>query len=182
MKIGNGILSVILLVLFVSLVGNFIQYTYFRKEPVFETVIEIDTLVELDTIFIPDAGDIFLPNPEPIFFDSVTNIVTHRDTFLHQYGWISTTEKVRGELLSKRIQFKFDVPEYYKTRTVTKNVTRTIRNDLFFVNGGIITDFSGNISPAIGGTYIWNNHRNILSLDIGLNRQISVSAGFVLWR
>ncbi len=86
MKIGNGILSVILLVLFVSLVGNFIQYTYFRKEPVFETVIEIDTLVELDTIFIPDAGDIFLPNPEPIFFDSVTNIVTHRDTFLHQYG------------------------------------------------------------------------------------------------
>jgi hypothetical protein len=123
-----------------------------------------------------------ISDPEPVFIDSVKNITTHRDTFLHQYGWIATNETVSGELLSKGIEFGFNIPEYYKTQAVTKNVTRTVRNNLFFANGGIMTDFSGKITTAIGGTYVWNNHRNILSLNVGLKRQISVSAGFVLWR
>ena len=182
MKIRNSILSVILLVLFVSLIGNFIQYRYFSKGPKVETIVEIDTIIELDTMYIPDTGEFVLSGPEPVFIDSVINIVTHRDTFLHKYGWISTTEKVRGELLSKGIQYNFDIPEYYKTRTITNTVTRTVRNNLFFAKGGIMTDFSGKVTPAIGGTYIWNNQRNILSLNVGLNSQISVSAGFVLWR
>ncbi len=182
MKIGNSILSVVFLILFLSLAGNFIQYKLFRKDPVVETIIEIDTVIDLDTIFIPESGSIAISDPEPVFVDLVKNIATHRDTFLHQYGWIATNETVSGELLSKGIEFGFNMPEYYKTRTVTKNVTRTLRNNLFFAQGGTMTDFSGNITPAIGGTYIWNNHRNILSLNVGLNRQISVSAGFVLWR
>ncbi len=182
MKIKNSILSVVFLVLFISLIVNLIQYTNFRKNPVVETVIERDTVVELDTVFIPDSGEMIFPEPVPVACDTIENITTYRDTFETSFGWITTNERVFGELLSKGIEYKFNIPEYYKTRTITNTVTRTVRNDLFFATGGIMADFSGGITPAIGGTYIWNSHRNIVSLNVGLNRQISVSAGFVLWR
>lgn len=182
MKIGNGILSVILLVLFVSVAGNIIQYNICWKKPEIVEVVTRDTITELDTVFLPKFGEAEILDPVPVFIDTFKNLTVYRDTLIHQYGWIATTEKVRGDLLSKGIQYKFNIPEYYKTRTITNTVTRTVRNDLFFATGGLMADFSGGITPVIGGTYIWNSHRNIVGLNIGLNRQISVSAGFVLWR
>lgn len=180
--INNSILSAVFVVLFISLIGNFIQYKYFRKEPVIETVVERDTIMEYDTLFVPQAGNINLDAPEPFFYDSISNIAEFRDTFLLQYGYVVTNEKVQGDLLSKGMEFKLDIPEYYRKRTITNTITHTVRNNLIAVQGGFLSDMTGRIDPMVGGTFIWNSHRNIVSLNIGLNQQFSLTTGFVLWR
>lgn len=181
-KIKDTVLSIAAILLFASLICNVILYKFCCRKPVIETITERDTVIDLDTIFIPESGEFELLDPVPVFFDSVTNIAVHRDTFLHQYGWIVTSEKIKGDLLSKKIDFEFSIPEYYKTRTITNTITHTVRNDLFFVQGGFNYSFDGRVYPSIGVTYIWNKHNRILSLNYSFDKRIEISAGINLWK
>jgi hypothetical protein len=183
MKIRNIITQVVLVVLFVSIALNAIQYVYFRKEPVIETVVERDTITSLDTVFQKLRYDTVIYKPRPVKVDTVEKITTYRDTIFHDWGWIERTERTTGELLSKGIDYEFNIPEYYKQRTITNTITRTVRNDLFMLKGGFNYSFeSGRVQPAVGVAYIWNNHTRTVSLSYSFDKRIELTAGVALWR
>lgn len=180
-KIKNTIILIAVIIFFASLVCNVIQYKLCCKEPVTETVTERDTVVELDTIYMPETGKYEIINPEPVMIDSF--IAIYRDTFYHDYGWIKTSERVKGDLLSKGLDFKFDIPTYYKTRTITNTITRTVRNNLFYVTGGLNYSFADQgFYPSVGAAYIWNNQKRIISLEYSLEKRIDLTVGFSFWR
>jgi hypothetical protein len=183
MRLKNVIAQVVFVVLFISIALNVVQYTYFRKEPVIETVIERDTVTRIDTVVQQLRSDTVIYRPRPVKIDTVEKVTTYRDTIFHDYGWIERTERTTGELLSKGIEYEFNIPEFYRTRTITNTVTRTVRNDLFFIKGGFNYSFTENrVQPAVGVTYIWNNHTRNVSLSYSFDKRIELTAGISLWR
>jgi hypothetical protein len=183
MKLTTKIILIVTGILIVSLAVNVFQYRYYRKKPVIESTIETQITDKTDTVYIPVYGKFQLLDPTPVFIDSFKNYVEFKDTFLVQHGYIATSEKVRGELLSKGLEYKLNVPEYYKTRTITNTVTHTVRNNCLFVTGGFNYNYvTQGFFPNAGLTYIWNKHKRIISLEYSLDKRIDLSVVFSLWR
>jgi hypothetical protein len=181
MKIRDIVAQILLAALFISIALNAVQYVYFRKEPVIETVIQRDTVTSVDTVIQKLRFDTVIYRPRPVRIDTVERITTYRDTIFHDYGWIERTELTTGELLSKGIDYEFIIPEYYKQRTITNTITRTVRNDLLFVHGGFSYSFSDfRAQPVLGISYIWNNHARKVSLSYSLDKRIEFTAGVAL--
>ena len=183
MKLTTKVFLVVFGIMLISIVVNIFQYRHYRKKPVIESETTTQVTERIDTIYIPVTGEVQLLEPIPVVVDTIKNISVFRDTFLIQHGWIATSEKVRGDLLSKGLEYKLNIPEYYKTRTITNTITNTVRNNLMFVNLGLNYNYMyQGFYPSAGLTYIWKDHKRILSLEYSLDKRIDLSVGFNLWR
>lgn len=177
-NISNIVFSVVVIVLLLSLLFNGIQY--FTRRQITEETIVRDTTTTLDTIYEIIEYDSIVYRPVPVEVYDTINV--YRDTTYHEFGYAVTRENVYGEILSKEIEFNFNVPEYYKTQTITNTITRTIRNDLVFINAGLSANMNGGVYPALGAVYIWNKQKNMIHLNYSLDKRIELSVGFSIWR
>ncbi len=139
-----------------------------------------DTIWQVDTFWRPEQIKHVIDAPEPV--GSVNSpageINEYRDTTRTNYGWIVSNEIVRGQILSKKIEFEFSIPEYYMTRIVTNTTTRTVRNNLLYIDIGMSSDFKG-LGVPLGATYIFDKHRKKISASYSLfNRYFEVTYGF----
>ena len=174
----STLLMIALLLLIISLAGNFFQYNL--RKPVVETVFETDTLVRVDTIFHTITQQITIEKPVPVYVDTNTNIRTYRDTVYLPYGTIRGEQVVVGELLRKDLQVDFKIPEVYRTLEVNNTVTRSVRNRMLFATIGLRTDFHHHSSPSFGVEYIPNGHRYMVGVEVGVDGQISGKVGFAI--
>jgi hypothetical protein len=181
MKLTTKIILGLLGGLIVSGIINFVQWKIYHREPVIETVIERDTVTQLDTLYEHIRHDSIVYMPKPV--KVLDTVKIYRDTIFHKYGWIEREESVRGTLLSKKLEYEFDIPTYYKNRTITNTITHTIRNNLFYLNGGFNYNYADQgLYPQFGVTYIWNNHKRMISLEYSLDKRVDLSVGISLWR
>ena len=174
----STLLMIALLLLIISLAGNFFQYNL--RKPVVETVFETDTLVRVDTIFHTITQQITIEKPVPVYIDTIANIRTYRDTIYLPYGTIRGEQVVVGELLRKDLKVDFKIPEVYRTLEVNNTITRSVRNRMSFATIGMRTDFHHHSSPLFGVAYIPQRHKYLFGLEVGLDGQISGKVGFVI--
>jgi hypothetical protein len=183
MKITTKIILGLLGGLILSGIVNYVQYRIYHREPVVDTVIERDTVMQLDTVYQIVQKDTTIYKPQPVIVDTVLDIRVYRDTIYHTYGWTSFESTIQGSLLSQTLGFQFSVPNYYTTRTITNTITHTVRNNCLFVTGGLNYNYvTQGFYPSAGVTYIWNKHKRIISLEYSLDKRIDLSVGFSLWR
>jgi len=175
MKLSNIISSIVVVIFFISIALNIIQYKR-DKEPIIEEVIVRDTITRIDTIKITLKDSIFIKRPTIIRFDTIENITTYRDTIFLAHGWIVSEDNVSGSLLNSTLSYNLSVSEYYKQRIVTNTITRTVRNDLLYAHGGL--GYDGKLYPILGGTYIWNNHKNMISINYLISKGLNITYGF----
>ena len=173
--------------LLLSLSWNTIQRYQIRniKKPVIVEEISSDTVTHIDTIYITLRGTDTIFAPLPVAVDTAENTATYRDTTRTQWGWILSQELVRGQILSKKIEFEFSVPEYYNTRIITNTITRTVRNNLLFADAGVSAHFGSHIPgleiyPNLGLTYVWRNHTRIARVSYSLEKRIEFNLGINL--
>ena len=177
----STLLMMALLLLIISLAGNFFQYNL--RKPVVETVFETDTLIQVDTIFHTVTQQVTIERPVPVYIDTTSNIRTYRDTVYLPYGTINREELVLGEILKQDLTFDVKIPEVLKTISITNNTTQTIRQPLLFVTGGFRYNHSEQtLVPAIGFLGVVSNHQYCLGLDFDLDRTVSVRVGIRLVR
>ena len=183
----NTLCLCVFVFLLLSLAWNTIQRHQIRniKKPLIVEEIHSDTVTYIDTIYITLRGTDTIFAPLPVAVDTTENTATYRDTTRTQWGWIVSQELVRGQILSKKIEFEFSVPEYYNTRIITNTITRTVRNNLLFVDAGFSAHFGSHvpnlgINPNLGLTYIWRNHTRIARVSYSLDKRIEFNIGFNL--
>ena len=177
----NRVLFIVLgILLLASLGGNVLLYIKAKKQPVYDIVTVSDTIVQLDTIYQQIVGQTLVENPTPVEVDTVHHTQTYRDTVYLSFGWISSMDLVRGDLLSSGLNWNLNIPTYYETRIITNRETHTVRNNLLFLQVGASYGFGGNMVPQGGFTYVWNRHRWKLSVDYSLDKRINATVGFGL--
>ena len=174
----STLLMIALLLLIISLAGNFFQYNL--RKPVVETVFETDTLIQVDTIIHAVTQQVTIDRPVPVYIDTIANIRTYRDTIYLPYVTIRGEQVVVGELLRKDFQVDLKIPEVYRTLEVNNTVTRSVRNRMLFATIGLRTDFHHHSSPFFGVAYIPSCHRYIFGIDYGLDHKISAKVGFAI--
>ncbi len=168
-----------LLLLIISLAGNYFQHTL--RKPVIETVFETDTLIQVDTIFHTVTQQVTVERPVPVYIDTTTKIRTYRDTITLPYGTINREELVLGEILKHDLTFDVKIPEVFHTITITNSTTQTIRKPLFFVTGGFRYSHSEQtIVPAVGILGVTPGQQYTLGLDFDLDRTVSLKFGIRL--
>ena len=111
MKLNKAVSGIVVILLLLSLAGNFFQYKYCKKEVAIETVVHRDTIIRVDTIVRNVRYDSIILYPKPVHIDTINRIQIYRDTIYHSLGWIEREEIVHGDLLSKGIEFEFNVSE-----------------------------------------------------------------------
>lgn len=191
-RILQTISLVLLILLMISLAGNFIQYKTCKRKPIESEITYVtksDTI--RDTVYVPERSSFTVVNPKPAYVDTAANIKTYRDTIYLQYGSISREETVFGDLLRKDLKLDLNIPEFTNTVTVTNTITRTVKSPLLFVTGGFRTSYQMEnsvrspdilIVPSIGLYGISEGHKWSAGVDFGFDRQLTIKIGFRISR
>lgn len=181
-KIRNILLFVVVFMLIVLTSWNVLLHRKIRKmEPIVDIQFKTDTFEFRDTLYEKIGGIDTIYLPSPVNVDTAKGIAEYRDTTWTDIGWIISNEIVRGQILSKKIEFEFSVPEYYKTRIITNTTIKTVRNNLLFVDVGFGYDFE-RIYPNVGITYVWNKHNRIARLSYSYDKRLDFSIGFNIFK
>jgi len=172
----STLLMMALLLLIISLAGNFFQYNL--RRPVVETIFETDTLIQVDTIYHTVTQQVTIDRPVPVYIDTTANIRTYRDTVYLPYGTINREELVLGEILKQDLTFDVKIPEIFNTITITNSTTQTIRQPLLFVTGGFRYNHSEQtLVPSIGIIGVTQGHRLAIGANIGLHGTVGINLG-----
>jgi len=82
MKLNKAVSGIVVILLLLSLAGNFFQYKYCKKEVAIETVVHRDTIIRVDTIVRNVRYDSIILYPKPVHIDTINRIQIYRDRAL----------------------------------------------------------------------------------------------------
>ena len=163
-KISSILAIFIICLLFVSIILNIVFIPKTSRKP--GTITLTEYVNTTDTVFKIIEKQVFIEKPTIVYRDT-GSVVVYRDTIHTQHVDIEFTNRVQGELLSSKLDYKLKTFEYkpiFKQAQQGHN-----QKDRLYLVGKL--QVSTEINPGIGAIYIPGKPRFMAGYVYGLNHK-----------